>query len=173
MRCGLTAIRSTAPPLEQDESAEMREVTVWSKWTVVILTTAILGPGGCGGGSDKGDSAAGTVTVQLAEQNDSGQSGTATFTAIDGERTRIVLELTSPPDGSQPAHVHRGSCDDLGHPVISLTSVEDGTSGTEAEMSLERLRQGDLVIHAHKSEAEYDTSVACAPIEPEGEGGGA
>jgi hypothetical protein len=36
-------------------------------------------------------------------------------------------------------------------------------------MSLESLEQDGFVIRAHKSEAEYDVSVACASIERRGE----
>jgi hypothetical protein len=109
------------------------------------------------------------LTIQLIEQSASGQTGTAMFTSLDGGRTRIVLELTNPRDVLQSAHVHTGTCDNLGDPVVALTSVEAGRSETDAKMSLERLEQGDFVIHAHKSEAEYDVSVACARIERGGD----
>jgi Cu/Zn superoxide dismutase len=131
---------------------------------VVLAAAGLIGVAGCGGGSGDESAGAADLTLQLVEQNSSGQDGTATFTSLEGGRTRIVLELTNPPEVPQPAHVHSGTCDDLGDPVVALTSVEDGTSDTEVERSLEQLEQGDLVIHAHKSEAEYDVSVACAPI---------
>jgi hypothetical protein len=128
-----------------------------------MLAAAVVVAGGCGE-----DSGSGALTVHLDEQNSSGQSGTAMFTSLDGGRTRIVLELTNPPDVSQPAHVHDGTCDDLGEPVVSLTDVMEGRSETEVEMPLERLSRGDLLVHAHKSAAAYDVSVACAPIEAAG-----
>jgi hypothetical protein len=129
-----------------------------------LLSAAVLaGVVGCGGDGEEA-SAGADVTLELAEQESSGQEGTATFTSLGGGRTRIVLELTNPTDIPQPAHVHDGSCDDLGDPVVALNDVRDGRSETEAEMSLERLQQGDLVIHAHKSDAEFDVSVACAPV---------
>lgn len=138
-----------------------------TRWATAVLVAAglIAGVAGCGGGSDSGSAGVADLTLQLAEQNSSTQDGTATFTSVGGGRTRIVLELTNPPDVPQPAHVHSGTCDNLGDPVVALTSVEDGTSETNVEMSLEQLEQGELVIHAHKSEAEYDVSVACAPID--------
>jgi hypothetical protein len=131
----------------------------------LVAAGLIAGVAGCGGGSGAESADGADLSLQLPEQNSSGQDGTATFTSLDGGRTRVVLELTNPPDVPQPAHVHSGTCDDLGDPVVALTSVEDGTSETEVAMSLEKLEEGDLVIHAHKSEAEYDVSVACAPIE--------
>jgi hypothetical protein len=133
---------------------------------VVLAAVALIaGVAGCGSGSEGESAGAAELTLELIEQSSSGQDGTATFMPLGGGRTRIVLELTNPPDVPQPAHVHNGSCDDLGDPVVALTSVENGTSETDVEMSLDALEQGDLVIHAHKSEAEYDVSVACAPIE--------
>ena len=131
----------------------------------VLAVAVLLGGVGCGG--DDGDDAGGDdeLTLELAEQNGSEQEGTATFTPLGVGRTRIVMELTNPPDVSQPAHVHSGSCDDLGDPVIALSDVEDGRSETEAPVSIDQLVEDEVVIHAHKSEAEYDVSVACAPIE--------
>jgi hypothetical protein len=132
---------------------------------VLAAAALIAGVAGCGGGSEGESAGAAELTLELVEQSSSGQDGTATFTSLDGGGTRVVLELTNPPDVPQPAHVHSGTCDDLGDPVVALTSVEEGTSETDVGMSLEELGQGDLVVHAHKSEAEYDVSVACAPIE--------
>jgi hypothetical protein len=127
----------------------------------VVMAIVAAAPIGCGGSSDASGS---SLTVRLAEQNGSGQSGTATFTALGEDSTRIVLELSNPPAAPQPAHVHRGLCADLGEVVAELASVSGGRSETEAPISLDRLEQGGLVVHAHKSEAEYDVSVACAPI---------
>jgi hypothetical protein len=138
---------------------------------VTLVLVLALGGAVAGCGSDSDGEAAGDeeLTVALVEQNGSGQAGTATFTPLDGGGTRIVLELTDPPAEAQPAHVHSGSCDALGDPVVPLTNVVDGRSESETEMSLAELEAGGFVIHAHKSEAEYDVSVACAPVAREGE----
>ena len=130
--------------------------------TLVLVVASLVAIVGCGG--DDSASQDDRLTLELVEQNDSGQSGTATFERLDSDATRIVLELTNPPDASQPAHVHFGTCDDLGDPLVPLTAVEDGRSETETQTSLERLQEGDLVIHAHKSDTEFDVSVACAPV---------
>ena len=132
----------------------------------LLAAAALLGGVGCGGDDD--DASSGDeLMLELTEQNGSAQEGTATFTPLGTARTSIVLELTNPPDVPQPAHVHSGSCDDLGDPVVALANVEDGRSETEADMSVDQLVEGDLVIHAHKSEAEFDVSVACAPVNRE------
>ena len=130
--------------------------------TIVLVVASLVAVVGCGGSDSAPDSD--RLNLDLVEQIDSGQSGTATFERLDDGGTLIVLELTNPPDVAQPAHVHFGTCDDLGDPLVPLTAVEDGRSETETQTSLERLQEGDLVIHAHKSDAEYDVSVACAPV---------
>jgi Cu/Zn superoxide dismutase len=116
----------------------------------------------CGGDDDSAETA--TLELQLEEQSGSGQSGTATLTEVDGGKTRIVIELSNPPPQQQPSHVHPGSCDDLGPPVAGLSNVVEGKAETVVDMSLDELRRGELVVHAHKSAQEYDTSVACARI---------
>jgi hypothetical protein len=120
---------------------------------------------GCGGGEE--DAAAGSdedaLTLTLSEQTGSGQSGTAMLTA-DGDRTRVVVELSNPPAAAQPSHVHSGSCDDIGSVVAPLESVEGGNAESVVPMSLKELQRGGLIVHAHKSEAESKVSVACAEI---------
>jgi hypothetical protein len=122
----------------------------------------VVGLAACGGGDDSAEPA--TLELQLEEQSGSGQSGSATLTEVDGGKTRIVIELSNPPAQQQPSHVHPGSCDDLGPPVAGLSNVVDGQAETVVDMSLDELRTGELVVHAHKSAQEYDTSVACARI---------
>jgi hypothetical protein len=135
--------------------------------TSVAVVIALVGVAACGGDDDRDDEvegAATTVSLELTEQNGSGQSGTATLTPVGDERTRIVMELSNPPAVPQPAHVHPGPCNDLGDPVAGLANVVRGRSETTVPLSLAQLRRGDLVVHAHKSEREYSISVACAPI---------
>ena len=131
------------------------------------LAFIALAAAGCGGGDDEpvgGEAEDDALSVELAEENGSGQSGTATLTPEGEEKTRIVVELSNPPADSQPAHVHPGPCGDLGDPIAGLTNLERGASTTVVDMSLADLRRGGLVVHAHKSEAEFEVSVACGEI---------
>jgi hypothetical protein len=121
----------------------------------------VVGLAACGG-DDSAQPA--SLELQLREQNGSAQSGTATLTVVDDDRTRIAVELSNPPQASQPSHVHPGSCDDLGPPVAALSNVVAGRAETVVDLSLEELRTGELVVHAHKTAQEYDTSVACVRI---------
>jgi hypothetical protein len=122
----------------------------------------LLLPAACGGSDDAG---AGDeeLSLELVEQNGSGQSGTAKLTAGEGTTT-IVVELANPPAVPQPAHVHSGTCEDIGDVVAPLESLDEGESESTVMMSLDELQRGHLIVHAHKSEAEFDVSVACADI---------
>jgi hypothetical protein len=134
---------------------------------LVAVALALVGLAACGGDDDENEAAVAgdtALSLELTEQNGSGQSGTATLTPVADERTKIVMELSNPPAVPQPAHVHPGPCDDLGDPVAALANVVRGRSETTVPLSFSELRRGDLVVHAHKSESEYSISVACAPI---------
>jgi hypothetical protein len=136
-------------------------------FAVAALLVAFALPG-CGGGEEEAEaSAEDALKLTLAEQAGSGQSGTATLTADGDERTRVVVELSNPPGPSQPSHVHSGTCDDIGAVVAPLESVEGGNAESVVPMSLKELRRGELIVHAHKSEAESKVSVACAEIPKE------
>lgn len=137
--------------------------------TLALL--AVLVVAGCGGdGDEEAVAGARTLKLELAAQNGSGESGTARLTA-DGATTRIALELANAPEVAQPSHIHEGSCDEIGDVVAPLENVVDGKAESVVDMSLADLRRGGLIVHAHKSEAEYETSVACAEIPAAGESG--
>jgi hypothetical protein len=118
---------------------------------------------GCGGDEQAAGSDS-ALTLTLAEQQGSEQSGKATLTADGDARTRIVVELSNPPGAPQPSHVHSGTCDDIGPVVAPLERVDAGRAESVVSMSLDELQRGELLVHAHKSEAESKVSVACAEI---------
>ncbi|MBA2537058.1 MAG: hypothetical protein H0V20_06450 [Actinobacteria bacterium] len=117
---------------------------------------------GCGGGGEAG--AEEGISVELEEEDGSGQSGTATLTSAGDGRSRVAVTLSNPPDVPQPSHVHSGRCGDMGDPVAGLESLEGGEAETVIELSLAELQTGNLVVQAHKSDDEYDVSVACGEI---------
>lgn len=117
----------------------------------------------CGGDDDAaGDD---TVTVELSEQSDSGQSGEATLTRVDDETTQVVVKLTGGPDNAQPAHIHDGTCAELGGVAHPLEDLVDGRSETQVGAPLDDLRNGDFAINAHRSADEIDVYTACGEIE--------
>jgi hypothetical protein len=104
------------------------------------------------------------VTVEFKALNNSGESGKATLTAMDG-KTKVVIDLTGAPEGvAQPAHIHQGTCENLGSPKYPLEAVNNGKSETTIDAKLSDLTAGDFAINVHKSEMDMSTYVACGDI---------
>jgi Cu/Zn superoxide dismutase len=118
---------------------------------------------GCGG-DDGEEGAGGEVTVELAEQNGSGQSGTATLAATGDGQTLVTLELSNPGADTQPVHVHSGSCAELGEVAYPLTNLDGGASETTLDVAIDELQGGGFAINAHESEENIQNYVACGDI---------
>jgi hypothetical protein len=131
--------------------------------TVIWIVVAIVVVGGIYW--FMGQSASQSMVVALSAQNNSGMSGTATLTAMDGS-TLVKLELAGAPAGvAQPAHIHTGSCANIGGVVYPLTSPLDGVSETTVEASLDAiLAQLPLALNVHKSAEEASVYVACGDL---------
>jgi len=105
-----------------------------------------------------------SVTVPLATQNGSGVSGTATLTAV-GNQTQVVINVTGEPaGGSEPEHIHVGSCPGVGAVKYPLASVVNGTATTTVNVALSALQTGGFAINLHKSAAEISVYIACGNI---------
>ena len=106
------------------------------------------------------------MQFRLADQNNSGEHGTATM--LQGVNGVIVkLRLSGAAEGvDQPAHIHKGTCTKLDpKPTYGLTMVKDGLSQTTvANTTLADLQQGDYAINVHKSAKEAAIYVACGNI---------
>jgi hypothetical protein len=103
-----------------------------------------------------------SVTINLTEQNDSGQSGTAVLTP-DGAGTKVVITLENAP-GPHPAHIHVGSCPTPGAVVFPLTSVVDGKSETTVAATIADIMKSPHAINIHKSPQEIPVYTACGNI---------
>lgn len=105
------------------------------------------------------------MTVTLAEENKSGESGTATLKEENGKVT-VTLALTGFVAGvSQPAHIHIGDCPGVGKVVYPLTNVVDGQSTTMVNTTLADLKkQLPLAINVHKSAAQVSVYTACGSL---------
>lgn len=141
----------------------------------VALAATVLGVSGCGGdeeepavSSEATPAEQEPVTVELQEQNDSGQSGQATLTP-EGEQTRVTLQLENPPSVPQPVHIHEGTCEELDPtPKYPLENLTDGASETVVDVPLSDLQAGEFAINAHASEEEVKTYVACGGVTSDG-----
>jgi hypothetical protein len=107
-----------------------------------------------------------SITINLAAQNNSGQSGTATLTDIGGGKTRVEVKISAGAAGvAQPNHIHVGTCDNLTPaPLYPLTNMQNGVSTTEVNATLDSLLASKFAINVHKSGAEASVYVSCGNI---------
>ncbi len=143
---GMNEKGETGEDMEIDADADV-EINV--DGSLHVMTKSDLGP----------------VTVKLSAQNNSGISGTATLTEVDG-KAQVKLALTGGlATLAEPAHIHLGSCAALGDVKYPLSNVLTGKSTTVLNVSLAQLKAGlPLAINVHKSVAEAGVYVACGDI---------
>lgn len=105
------------------------------------------------------------VIVNLSEQNESSESGTATLVEVDG-KVKVTLKMTGATPGvAQPAHIHVGACPEVGAVKYPLTSPVDGMSETVLDVTLATLKSElPLGINVHKSAAEAKVYVSCGDL---------
>ena len=144
--------------------------------TTAIAVILVLLGASCGGGtSSESASSDLEIEVPLDEQNGSAESGTATLTAV-GDQTKVVLDIQSrsatPVAPRQPAHIHKGTCDDLDPtPAYGLNDVRAGTSTSTVDVKLDDLIDDTVVINVHESAENVERYVACGVISAgDGEG---
>jgi LPXTG-motif cell wall-anchored protein len=103
-----------------------------------------------------------SVTIDLTDQNDSGQSGLAVLTP-EGAGTKVVVTLSNAP-GPHPAHIHDGSCTTPGEVVFPLASVASGRSETMVAVSIDDILRAPHAINIYKSPQESPVYTACGDI---------
>lgn len=106
------------------------------------------------------------IDVEMAEQNNSGQSGTVTLEAVGDNQTRVTIQVSPGAAGvQQPAHIHEGTCEDLNpQPKFPLNPVIDGMSETVVNASLETIQASQHAVNVHLSPQEASTYVSCGTI---------
>lgn len=106
-----------------------------------------------------------TLTLKLYAQNRPGETGTATFDEVPGG-VKIVVEMSGGQNGSQPIHIHTGTCANLSAvPKYALTNIVHGSSTTTIPgITIGDLLNGKYVIDVHESSADMARYVACAEI---------
>ena len=112
------------------------------------------------------------VVVPIGELNGSGISGDASLTD-NGDGTTTVDILVDGATGAHPAHIHTGTCSELGDVVYPLTDVDaSGQSLTVVDATLEDLQTtGPYAINIHMSADDIGTYVACGDIPQVAAGG--
>jgi Cu/Zn superoxide dismutase len=105
-----------------------------------------------------------SLTVDLGAQNGSGETGTAALTQKP-EGVEVVITLANAPATAQPAHIHTGTCAQLGGVQYPLTSVTGGNSTTVIKgVTIDQLLTSPMAINVHKSTTDLATYVACGDI---------
>jgi hypothetical protein len=105
------------------------------------------------------------ATVTLSPSGGSSESGSATLTN-EGGKTKVVLDVKGA-EGTQPAHIHKGTCANLDpKPAYPLSPVTGGKSETMVNASLDDLQKGGYAINGHKSAQDLKTYVFCGEIKP-------
>jgi hypothetical protein len=92
------------------------------------------------------------------------QTGWATLTETEaGLQVELDLEPSEPV--AQPAHVHVGTCDQMGAVEYPLENVIAGHSVTEITgATIEDIASGGHAINVHLSFADFKTFTACGNI---------
>jgi hypothetical protein len=130
----------------------------WKTFTSLGLTLAFIL------GTTSSPFAADSASVKLKPQSDSGETGTATLTKQGDKQTKVVLDVKGA-SGSQPVHIHKGTCANLDpKPAYPLSPVVNGKSETVVNASLDDLEKGGYVINGHKSAQDVKTYVFCGDI---------
>ncbi|MBI2591005.1 MAG: CHRD domain-containing protein [Candidatus Blackburnbacteria bacterium] len=105
------------------------------------------------------------VTVMLASENNSSETGTAFLKEADGKVVVTLAVENSPKGVTQPAHIHTGTCPNPGEVKYPLNSLVDGKSETTLNVSVnDLLSQMPLAVNVHKSVAKAKVSVSCGDI---------
>ena len=111
-----------------------------------------------------GDSGLG-VRLGIHTQNNSGEVGDVTLFARGANRTLVVLNVQGAPPFPQPAHIHRGKCDNLNPvPAYPLNNVVRGRSVTMVNVSEARLLSGNYSVNVHRSTSNLKLYVACGEL---------
>lgn len=110
-----------------------------------------------------------TLEITMAEDNSSGQNGTATI--IDrGDTFTITIDIAPHAVETEPqlVHIHPGRCRSIGDPILALNRVVDGHSETTLEplnddQRFEVYRRADHALNVHLA-SNPSTYVSCGNI---------
>jgi hypothetical protein len=124
---------------------------------LMMMLVAVALAGAC-------DAATPTRTITLQTLNESGVTGTVSFSKV-GDKTGVKIEVDPAGNLDMPAHIHPGACDALTpQPKFPLENVVDGVSSTVVPATIDELFAGSLAVNIHKSNDDLRTYTACVDI---------
>lgn len=103
-------------------------------------------------------------TITFQTMNDSGVTGTVSFTDVSG-KTRVEVTVDAGDNPDMPAHIHPGACGNITpQPKFPLENARSGSSKTVVPASIDDLFAGNLAVNLHKSNNDFKTHTACVDI---------
>jgi hypothetical protein len=119
--------------------------------------------------ADTGAMDHGASTVQLASVGNSGVTGSAQV-AAEGAGVKVTLDLTGArAAGTHQAHIHQGTCEQLGGVEAPLNAVEvdasgNGSSITTVTTPMNTVMDGRHVVSVHEAGGSPGAPIACGAI---------
>jgi len=111
------------------------------------------------------------LRVDMKSDNNSGQTGFAVMTLKSDKKFDLHIETTVPIDstGTQRAHIHTGTCGEVGPIVVGLTflnALPEGKWGSDSsDLPLDNLEldKGGYLVNVHDS-TDPSLYVSCGEI---------
>lgn len=123
---------------------------------VTVLLTSACGPA--------------KLEVTMKSDNNSGQVGFATLESLGEKGMRVIIETTVPITGDAPqqAHIHDGTCGEIGIIRAGLSRLEklgDKRFGstTDVALTFDDLKTGPFAINAHDA-SDPSVYVSCGEV---------
>jgi hypothetical protein len=142
-------------------------------WIISMLAASLLVVG-CDDDEDNDQSPAAEKVYTLAALDNSGVSGTVTFTKQGESTTKVLIQVSGTTEGnSHPAHIHSNAASAGGPIVVDLNPVDGATGRSETMVS--RLNDGTAItydelvnfnghVNVHKSATELGIMLAQGDI---------
>ncbi|HEV2146677.1 MAG TPA: CHRD domain-containing protein [Longimicrobiaceae bacterium] len=115
--------------------------------------------------ADPGMAMGGENTVQLNPVGNSGVSGQAMLSDMNGQ-TQVRVTLTGA-KGTHQGHIHQGTCDSPGPPVAPLEPV-DATGGSSStatvQVPMSTVMNGQHIIAYHEVGGNPGATIVCGSI---------
>lgn len=107
------------------------------------------------------------AVATLNSQNNSGQAGTATIVNTPDGKALVKVTLFGVTAGvSQPSHIHKGTCDNLGDVKYPLNNVLNGNGETAIDVPVGALvREMPLAVNVHKSINQANVYTSCGNLQ--------
>ena len=117
--------------------------------------------------SSASSNSTGPIKVDIKEENNSGQSGTATLESTPDGKTKVHAVMNIKTEKAEPIHIFTGDCANPINIPYALNDVKDGVSETILDFPLDEIKKAEpLVMVVHPSTADWSGKyVACGELQ--------